>query len=365
MKDILSNSLGKHLGIVVPSKRIMYVGDLTQGGTCRQRMEALMKLGHQVTPVDVQARTSSLNRLASRFAFKLFRLGVPFLSPFDHARASLKIQKQIIGSEFDILWIDKALMLSPNAIRAFRNAFPESQIVAYSPDDMCGRHNQSCRFLRSLPLIDLYVTTKSHNVSELGELGCRRVYLIDKSFDPDTHFPVEIQSDERKRIGGQVGFIGGYEQARANSIKFLAMNCVPVTVYSNSWPKSEPCISGLSINHFAMEGEKYRKAINAFDIGLCFLRKLNRDRQTARSIEIPACGVFMLAERTEEHLRLFEEGLEAEYFSSDEELLQKCLFYCRNPEIRSKIAKRGYERCHRDGYSHLHRLDQVLQQIFS
>ena len=360
----MSIFLEKQLGITVSPKRILYVGELTYGGTCRQRMEALKKLGHNITSVNTNAVANRFELLASRIAFKLFRLGVPLLSPFDHAHANAKIKKQCEGNEFDILWIDKALMISPSAIRAFKRSFPLAKVVAYSPDDMCGRHNQSHRFLCSLPLVDLYVTTKSHNVSELGDLGCHRVYLIDKSFDPDTHFPVVMEPDERRKVGGPVGFIGGYERERANSIKFLARNGVLVTAYSNSWPKDEMPVPGLRINHFAMEGDNYRKGINAFDIGLCFLRKLNRDQQTARSIEIPACGVFMLAERTEEHLRLFEEGSEAEFFSSDEELLQKARFYCDNPEIRIRVAKRGLERCYRDGYSHLHRLDQILQQIY-
>ena len=361
----MEKSFGKQLGITISPKRIMYVGELTQGGTCRQRMEALIKLGHDITPVEVKANAMKLELLASRIGFKLFRLGVPFLSPFDHAGANREIQRQILGKEYDILWVDKALMISPQAITAFKGTFPKATVIAYSPDDMCGRHNQSYRFLKTLPLIDLYVTTKSYNVSELKDLGCKRVYLIDKSFDPDTHFPVEISSSERSQIGGAVGFIGGFERERANSINYLARNGVPVTVYSNSWPKSEPEIPELKVNHFAMEGDEYRKAINAFDIGLCFLRKLNRDRQTARSIEIPACGVFMLAERTDEHLRLFEEGKEAEYFSTDEELLKKARFYCDHPELRKQIAKRGYERCYQDGYSHLHRLDQILQQVYN
>jgi spore maturation protein CgeB len=119
----------------------------------------------------------------------------------------------------------------------------------------------------------------------------------------------------------------------------------------------------LRVEHRSLFGETYSKAINSFDINLCFLRRANRDRQTTRTFEIPACGSFMLAERTDEHVQLFDEGQEAEFFGSTDELFEKVRFYLTHEDIRQKIAQRGRQRCLRFGYDYRSRMRKMLEQV--
>lgn len=82
-----------------------------------------------------------------------------------------------------------------------------------------------------------------------------------------------------------------------------------------------------------------------------------------RSFEIPACRGFMLAERTPAHQALFEEGKEAEFFSSVEECADKARFYLDHPESRRAIAQAGYDRSIESDYSLRRRLRDVLQTL--
>jgi spore maturation protein CgeB len=211
-------------------------------------------------------------------------------------------------------------------------------------------------------LYDLFATTKSYGVEELRSLGCRKVIFVGNAFDPNTHRPVSVSPEERMQYGGAVGFIGTWEAERAETMNWLAANGCEVRIWGNMWNHCPHRHASLVSEGRDLIGATYAKAICAFDINLCFLRKLNRDLQTTRSVEIPACGAFMLAERTEEHLQLFEEGAEAEFFSSRDELLDKIKYYLAHPSTRSKIATAGRQRCLRSGYSYHERIRTILAE---
>jgi spore maturation protein CgeB len=73
----------------------------------------------------------------------------------------------------------------------------------------------------------------------------------------------------------------------------------------------------------------------------------------------------MLAERSSEHLRLFTEGKEAEFFGSNEELLDKCRFYLARPELRRRIADAGRARCINGQYGNRHRVSEIIDHVRS
>ena len=104
----------------------------------------------------------------------------------------------------------------------------------------------------------------------------------------------------------------------------------------------------------------FTKGIVASKINLGFLRKANRDLQTDRSIEIPACGGFMLSERTVEHERLFLDKEEAVFFDNKEDLLKKIEYFLANDDQRKKIALAGYNKCISANYTHKNRMQFML-----
>lgn len=338
-----------------PSLRMLYVGNLDRGQTSRQRFHAFENLGYEITGVHVTLHT---NLPPGRQLFERVRRRLCGLR--DLTGANEKILEWMARAPFDVLWIDKGLTITAETLRAVKARQPGCKILGFSPDDMYQRHNQSRQFRRHLPLYDFFFTTKTFGVAELRSLGCPRVAFQQNGYDPDTHRPLTLSEDERARYGGSVGFVGSWEAQRAASVLHLADGGIPVRVWGQRWASECRPHPSLRIEPHELLGLDYARALNSFDINLCFLRKLNRDLQTTRSVEIPACGAFMLAERTDEHLALFKEGVEAEFFASDDELLDKTRYYIAHPEERRRIARAGLERCRSGRYSYSERLLDML-----
>lgn len=348
---------------------ILYVGSLWRGGTCLQRMEALTALGHYVQAIDTEPGGLSEERLLSRHLPRRIWRKVHTIAGMqaracDGARANQIIKAKLSEVVWDVLWIDKGLVIEPRTLQMARVTQPNCKIVGYSPDDMASIQNQSRQFLGHLTHYDFFFTTKSYGVKDLKELGCPKPIFIGNAYCPSLHRPISITEDERSRYGGQVGFIGAYEKDRAYHLYKLAASGVPIRIWGTGWKRCRYRHVNMKIEKAALWSEDYVKAICSFDINLCFLRKANRDLQTTRSIEIPACGAFMLAERTNEHLDLFREGEEAEFFIGLEELIAKAKFYLVDEEKRKRIAQAGRSRCINSGYSNVDRMNAMLETIF-
>ena len=293
----------------------------------------------------------------------MWRVALKLHRPFDGNRANTKLLEALRARRYDMLWIDKGNTLRPRTLARARSMQPRMSLVAYSPDNMALRHCNSVNYLRSIALYDLHVTTKSRNVRELAALGAREVVFVDNAYDRRTHRPWQLDDEERVRLGADVGFIGTFEGDRARCMLRLAREGLRVRVWGIRWRRFLRSHPNLIVEYKPLLGDDYAKGICATRINLGFLRRRNRDVQTTRSVEIPACGGFMLAERSEEHLRLFREGVEAEYFGSFEELLGKCRYYLEHEDERARIARAGRQRCLDDGYSNEDRLRRVLDHV--
>lgn len=342
--------------------KILSIGGFTDFGisnTCLHRNWALEKLG-DVTSVDT---TLTGFRLVYRIKNRLFvRYNLPVR--YTNNKANEEIIMFCKKKSFDIIWIDKGIFIHPNTLKVVKDLLPNAKIVEYSPDNMVERHNQTRNFLECLPLIDYFVTTKSYNVDDLKKMGCKEVIFVNNAYEDTFHHPYDLTKEEKERLGGKIGFIGMWEKERYESILYLAEHGISVRVWGGGeWLKYKRQNPNMIIEEEGLFSEDYNKALSAFDISLCFLRKMNYDLQTTRTMEIPACGSLLMAEDTIEHRKLFENGKEAVFFKSNEDLLSACKYYLTHEDERKAIAEAGRRRCVKSGYSNFETLKRVISII--
>ena len=340
--------------------RILSVGRMSGiSNTCRLRTESLKKIADEVDVINSEEKHITL---WYKVAYHMFLWGVPVHLP-DIDNANRKIIDKIKTKEYDIVWIDKGITINADTLKKIKQLQPKAIIVSYSPDNMVMRHNQSQNYLDCVGLYDIHFTTKSYILDELAALGAKRIIFVNKSYEDSFHYPRNVTEEDIKRLGSDVGFVGAWEEDRMNSILYISRRGIRVRVFgTKEWQRCKGDNPNLTIEDHGLYDEDYAKSFKCFKISLCFLRKMNYDQQTSRTMEIPACGGFMLAERTQEHLKLFEEGKEAEFFSSNEELLNKCKYYLLHDEERKKIAEAGTKRCITSGYSNVETLRKLVNE---
>jgi len=332
--------------------------------TSIHRIRAMTRIGFEVVTIDStnSGQESQPQVLARRVRNRLFRLGLPVTLP-DYSRDRARLIEAVQSRPWSIIWLERALTIDVPTMLKLKRIRPDSLVVGFSPDDMNARHNQSNQFIEALAYYDVFITTKSYNVGELKARGCPRVFFIGNGYDPESFRPLEPSLHERPLFEADVGFIGTYERERATSMLYLAHNGIHVRIWGLGWEKMRRRHPNLKLEMRPLFGDDFAKACSTITINLAFLRKLNRDQQTTRSVEIPACGGFMLAERSAEHRFLFEEGVEAEFFSSDAELLAKVRQYLGDASLRRAVALNGLRRCEASGYSNEERLRTVFEEL--
>lgn len=208
-------------------------------------------------------------------------------------------------------------------------------------------------YLKCLPHFACNFFFRRVNCIEAGAHEARHAEVLLPYFRPWRDRPLELTKEDQDRFGTDVVFVGHYERdGRELAIRALMSAGLKVKIWGGHY--WSPVVLGDLYRSLApitpAEGDDYAKALCGAKVCLAFLSKLNRDTYTRRCFEIPACGGVMLAERTEDLKRLFEEDKEACYFSSTSELVEKALWLVENPNVRRRIAQAGLRRVWADGH---------------
>jgi spore maturation protein CgeB len=356
--------------------KILYLGEIDPGQTALMRMRALHRLGHCVLGVHTSQPWKRAQWITRQLQRRTHRGSIVE-----------EINSTILAAarEFNpaLVWADKQEFLHAETIDELRRL--GAKTVHFTPDPYFSLDWKRTRLMdEAMKAFDALVYCKSYERAQYERLGKPVVYMP-LGYCDEVHRPLP---SENVRWRCAVGFLGGWEPRRELLLHAVAAAGIDLKIWGRYWeflrdgkwtPRRHVILRQLAgkdrfrfhsdelLSRAHQGGEvyadDYARALTGSTIGLGFVRKVCPDQHTTRTFEIPACGSLLLADRTEEHQEFFEEGMEAEFFASCEELLDKVQFYCSNDSARKRVADRGYKRCKQDGYAYVSRLRVALQDL--
>lgn len=343
--------------------RMMVVGRDWDGSNVRSFAQAFQRQGNEVLLVD---------------PFDLYRINFAFRAKSKLTRTGTKKILQLINNHLTSL----ARMFGPAVILVFRGlyVFPETisefhrmniLVWHYHPDDWRYPGNSNKLFRNSIPLYDGAIVTKNFNVNEYYGLGASRVLYVTSSYDTKIHRPLTLDRSEKCKFLTDVGFIGTGYPIRRWTIKELLNRHFPVVgfrIWGTRWgggilnrsysgPFKDVWMGAMAI------GIDYAKSVAGTSINIGFVE--GRDQHTTRTFEIPACGGFMLMQRTDEQLEYFRESVEAEYWNDIEELNDKITYYLQRSAEVERIKQNAYKRSRQLPCSYDDNARKIIKEFLS
>lgn len=356
--------------------RILFLGEIGPGQTSLMRMRALARLGHEVHGVHTVEPWQQASWLQRQLQRRVRRGSVVD-----------EINRRVVevAREFrpNLVWAEKQEYLRRETLETLRSL--GSRLVHFTPDPYFTLEWKRTSLMDSaLSAFDVLVYCKAYERTAYEALSKHLIYMP-LGYCDEVHRPMYGDDDKWQSA---VGFLGGWEPRRERLLQRLCQTPNTLKIWGGAWDflrdghwtlRRQIILSQLAgrerfrihrdpllakaLQGNEVYGDDYARALTGAKIGLGFLRAVCPDQHTTRTFEIPACGSMLLADRTDEHQSFFNEGTEAEFFSSEEELISKVTFYCGNEQSRSKIANNGFYRCLDGNYAYIHRMQKVMAAI--
>jgi len=279
-----------------------------------------------------------------------------------------RLLSNIISTPPSIIWVEEPYFLFPETLSAIKRKTGALLVCAYS-DDPRDPAKKSRHFDNSIGIYDFIFTTKDDLQQKYFNEGCKYTGKFWKGYDPRRIYKISLNQEDLNKYQSTVAFIGHADFVHGHSMRqvpllTLASQVTNMKIWGRSWSKVRwPKNLKKVIHPYQLDGLEYTKAISGSSMAIQIPSRLAQDTHSSRSVEIPACGTLLVAERTVDHQILFEEGKEAVFFGSISELVDKVNYYLNHENIRIKIAQAGYKRCVNSGYSNPEQMKKMIKVI--
>lgn len=337
--------------------KILIVGEAVPGSLTQSFQRSFERLGHQAEVLDDWALYRQSVPLAG---FRVIhRLFWRILALFFQKR----FLQEVTGRKPDLILFFKTFLISDKTILKIKKLLPGAVLFDFNPDNPFNtwHHGNSNAWMRkAIPIFDAYFIWSRPLVEELRKAGAKNPVYLPFGYDRELHHPVDVSAAEKAVFGSDVAFIGSWDEEREEWLSHILD--YDLKIWGNAWGKAGGDIRNKWQNRPAV-GEDFAKVCGASKIVVNFLRRQNAGSHNMRTFEVPASRGFLLSTRSPEQAEFFEEGTEAEYFSTPEELKRKLDFYLARDAEREKIRANGYRKLAGSNYAYEDRAREILKYL--
>jgi spore maturation protein CgeB len=261
----------------------------------------------------------------------------------------------------DVVIVAKGAYVFPSTVRRLK--MRGARVVNYATDDPFNERHAHGWLRAAIPEYDLYACTKRAIMSDVQAAGCERTDFVRFAYNPDLHFPERASTDsEARTYSSDVVFVGAADDDRLPFLDaLLSIPRLRLALYGSRWERQPERYRRHARG--CVVGRSYRLALSGAKVALGLLRAANRDRHAMRTFEIPACGAFLCAQRTDEHRELFREDIEAVFFDDPEQLKRQVVRYLSDDDSRARIAAAGFRVVTGGAHTYADRIVQMVASV--
>ena len=334
-------------------ERVLIVGDDRFDMYAKALYQGFIDEGYENTQLFATNRyletSSRIGKLAMRAQEK-----------FAFGPAIEKINRELIRKvdemKPELVFFYASRLVHASTVRKIKNL--GSVVFVYNNDDPFASYFPKYfwrHYVQCVKRADKVYVYRHKNIDDCKKLGIENAELLRSYYIKGRNYAMKTTDIDIPRVI----FLGHHENdEREEYIRALLDAGIEVGIMEKSWEEFE--VGNSKLRRLKDSHKKYNEMLNAADIAIVFLSKINSDTYTRRCFEIPITKTCMVAPYTEDLASMFQEDKEVVFFRDKKDFVDKISYYLEHNAERESIAIGGYERVMKDGHEVGDRVKQIM-----
>lgn len=321
---------------------------------------AFRAIGQAVIPFDSRAHYSYLDSwLRTRLGHKVSLQSLA-LRRRGSRSFNMAFLKHIERAKPDLIFILNGDFIMPETLRSVRKQGIRVFIFhADSPFPPSPNHRPEA--IAAALECDCYLIWSRSLKKRLEDMGVRRARYFPFAWDEQIYPFQEQRNDSQFQY--DLVFIGNWSGERERWLTSLAKH-FRLFIWGEDYWKTRTRVGSPLKSCWqgkALMGKDACEVLNRTRIALNILNLQNMpEGLNMRSFELPGCGAFFMASRTQGGLEIFPENSAGAYFSSEDELKEKAEYYLKRDAERRQCIIRAHDIV-KTSHTYHHRAHEIVK----